>query len=252
MVRYRMVTVITCFLAFATLFVRAQDTADLKAIIKKAVEAHGGEKALAKYQGSTTKFKGTMEILNMKADVTGETSFQKPDKLKNLLTIEIMNKAVAITQVYDGKKFWVSTAGNTIEINDEKVLNEVKESLLIEGAGSLMAFLEKPYELNIIGEAKVKGKEAIGIRVSKKGQRDFSLYFDKKTHLVVKSEMRSYDAMTQQEITQEKYILSYQEKNGVKYGKRVEIHKDGALFMDIELTEVNPVEKLPDATFAKP
>lgn len=252
MLRIRMLALVGGFLSLTSLFVQAQDTNDLKAILKKAIEAHGGEKALARFKGSTSKFKGTMEIANMKADIIGETAFQKPDKLRNTLKIEIMNQTVSITQVFDGKKFWISTAGNTKEVTDEKTVNEVRESLQVEGAGSLMAFLEKPYELNIIGEAKVKGKDAIGIRISKKGQRDFSLYFDKKTHLVVKSEMRTFDPMSGQEVTQEKFIMGYQDKHGMKVARAIEILKDGTPFMTLEITDVDAVEKLDDSVFAKP
>lgn len=252
MFRLRVLTGACGFLALATLFVRAQDTPDAKAILRKAIEAHGGEKVLNKFRGSISKLKGTMEILNLTANITGTSSFQKPDKMKNVMTIEIMDKTIELTQVFDGKKFWISTMGKTQEITDEKLLKEVRESLQVEGADSLVAILEKPYELNVIGDAKVKGKEAIGVRVSKKGQRDFSLYFDKKTHLVVKTEMRAYDAMSGQEITQEKYIVGYQEKAGMKVAKRVEIQKDGKAFMDIEIIDVQVVEKLDDATFAKP
>lgn len=255
MLRLRLWAALCGFLALTVLGGRAQDTTDLKAILKKAIEAHGGEKNLAKYQGSVSKFKGTILVNKQTINVTGETSFQKPDKLKNVMMLDINNKALAITQVYNGKKFWISVGGNTMEINDEKVLNEARESLLVEGAVALTAFLEKPYELNFIGEVKVKGKEALGIRISKKGQRDFSLYFDKKTHLVVKTEMRALDlegGAGFQEITQEKYLSDYRDKQGLKMPGRVEVHKDGVLFMDIELTEVNPVERLDDAVFAKP
>ena len=121
-----------------------------------------------------------------------------------------------------------------------------------EGAGSLVEFLKAPYELNAIGDVKVKGKDAVGIRVSKKGQKDVSLFFDKKTHRVVKTEMRTLDAMSGQEIAQEKFILGYQEKNGMKIAKRVEIQKEGKTFMDIEILDVQALEKLDDSVFAKP
>jgi len=239
-------------LALSAYFAQAQGEVDVKGVIKKAIEAHGGEKALAKFKASTSKFKGTIEILNMKVDLTGETAFQKPDKVRNAMTLVINNMNIDVITVYDGKKMWVSTQGQTKEIDDEKILNDVKESLQVEGAGSLSEFLSAPYELNSLGETKVKGADAIGIRVSKKGQKDFSMFFDKKTNLIVKTEMRSLNAMTGQEVTQEKFIVGYQEKAGVKMGKRVEIVNDGKLFMDLEITEANAAEKLDDSLFAKP
>jgi outer membrane lipoprotein-sorting protein len=252
MTRLRAFTFAVGILALSAYFVQAQGEVDLKAILRKSIEAHGGEKNLAKFKAAMSKYKGTLELMNNKIEVTGETSFQKPDKLRNTIELNIANMKINVISVYNGKTLWVSTQGTTMEIDDEKILNDTKESLQIEGAGSFADFLKAPYELNSLGEIKVKGKEAIGIRVSKKGQKDFNLYLDKKTHLIVKTEMRSYDPMTKQEVNQEKFIIGYQDKNGMKVGKRVEIYKDDKLFMDIEITDVQMAEKLDDSIFAKP
>jgi outer membrane lipoprotein-sorting protein len=252
MTRFRVFAMAVGILALSAYFVQAQGEVDLKAILKKSIEAHGGEKNLAKFKAVTSKFKGTMEILNMKIDITGETSFQKPDKLRNSLSMNINNMNIDVVTVYDGKKMWVNSQGTTKELDDEKTLREVKESLQVEGAGSLAEFLKPPYELNSLGETKVKGKDAIGIRISKKGQKDFSLFFDKKTNLIVKTEMRSIDPVSKEEVTQEKFIIGYQEKEGMKLAKRVEIRNDGKLFMDLEITSVQAAEKFDDSIFAKP
>jgi outer membrane lipoprotein-sorting protein len=250
--RLRVFAVACCLLAVSVLFVRAQDTPDLKAVLRKAIEAHGGEKLLDKYQGATSKFKGTMQLLGNEVAVTGTSSFQKPDKLRITMSMDLNGKNIDITQVFDGKNFWVAAMGKTMEITDEKVIKELKESMQTEAANSFSSFLDKPYELSPIGEVKVKGKDAVGIRVSKKGQRDFSMFFDKKTHLLVKTETRAYDPMSAEEVTQEKFFVSYQEKQGMKVAKRIEIQKDGKAFMDIEVTDAQAVEKLDDAMFAKP
>jgi hypothetical protein len=53
-------------------------------------------------------------------------------------------------------------------------------------------------------------------------------------------------------VTQEKFILDYQDKNGMKIARRVEIVRDGKTFMDIEITDVQALEKIDDSVFAKP
>jgi hypothetical protein len=251
MLRLRVFTLAGCVLALGALFVRGQD-ADLKAILRKSIEAHGGEKNLSKFKAVITKFKGTMELQGLTFDVTGETSLQKPDKVKNVMKLEIKGKAIDVITVFNGKKLWVNAAGQTKEIDDEKILKAAREEMQAEGAGSFADFLKAPYELSAIGDVKVKGKDAIGIRISKKGQKDISMFFDKKTFLTVKTEMRALDGMTGQEITQEKFILSYQDKSGMKIAKRVEIVKDGNAFMNIEILDATPFEKLDDSVFAKP
>jgi hypothetical protein len=193
-----------------------------------------------------------MAIGPLMVDVTGETFVQKPDKVKNVMNLDIMGKKIDVVTVFNGTKLWVSTMGQTKEIDDEKILKAAKEEMQAEGAGSLVDYLKAPYELSALGEVKVKGADAIGIRVSKKDQKDINLFFDKKSGLVVKSESRTIDGMTGEEITQEKYILDYQDKAGLKIAKRVEILRDGKAFMDITISEIQPLEKLDDTVFAKP
>jgi outer membrane lipoprotein-sorting protein len=230
--------------------VQAQEV-DLKALFKKAIEAHGGDQFLAK-KAATAKFKGTIVLMGATIDMTGETSIQKPDKLRNTMTIEIQGKKIEIITVFNGQKMWVSAGGETKEINDDKILKEVRESMLVEGAGGLTEFIKEPYTLSSVGEVKVKDADAIGVRVSKKGQRDLNLFFDKKTNLVVKTEMRSYDYMSGQEVTQEKFITSYQERGGLKVPKTMEILKDGKAFITMEITEAEALDRLDDSVFAKP
>lgn len=253
MLRLRNFAIAGCILAMSTFFVRAQDD-DLKAILRKSMAAHGGEQNLAKFKAGITKFKGTMEVMGVTFDVTGETSLQKPDKVKNVLKLEVKGKTIDVITVFNTKKLWVwnSATNMTKEIDDEKIVKAAREEMQAEGAGSFADFLKAPYQLSAIGDVKVKGKDAVGIRISKKGQKDFSMFFDKKTSLIVKTEMRTLDGTTGQEVTQEKFIVGYQEKNGMKIAKSVEIQKDGKSFMNIELTDVQVLEKLDDSVFAKP
>jgi hypothetical protein len=249
MLRTRCLALAICgFLGF-TLFADAQGD-DIKAVLKKAIAAHGGD-LLQKYNAGSSKFKGKIKILNMDADIAGETAFQKPDKLRNAFTITIMDKAIELVQVYDGKTFWMNVMGQTMEIKDEKAIKEVRESLRAEGAG-FAEMLKGGYELSSVGTVKVKGKDAIGILASKKDQRDVTYFFDKKTHLLVKTEQRALDAMSGQEFTQEKFFTEFQVKQGIKVAKRVEVRKDGEDFINIEVLDVQVVEKFGDDKFAKP
>jgi outer membrane lipoprotein-sorting protein len=250
--RTSILTFAMCGLAFGTVWAQAQND-ELKAIIRKSMEAHGGEKVFAKFKALSSKSKGTMIIAGVKLNVTNDVLLQRPNKFKKVMTLEKDGKSADIVQVYDGKSFWVKNPGSeTKEITDEKILKELKESLEAEGGGSLPAYLKPPYELDALGEVKVKDKDAVGIRVSKKGSRDLSYYFDKKTNLIVKVENRGLDPTGQKEVGIEKFILAYQEKEGMKVAKRVVIYSDGELFMDLELLDVQVFEKLDNSTFAKP
>src|SRR5688572_18098155 len=62
--------------------VRAQDDAS-RALILKAVEAHGGKKTLAKYQAAQVKYSGEFDFMGNKSKMSGEVAFQFPHKMKN-------------------------------------------------------------------------------------------------------------------------------------------------------------------------
>ena len=61
-------------------------------------------------------------------------------------------------------------------------------------AETLVPLTGKEYALSSLGELKVNGRPAVGIKAKKKGAADLDLWFDKKTRLPVKAEMRVTDS----------------------------------------------------------
>ncbi|HZZ81180.1 MAG TPA: hypothetical protein VFE62_21940 [Gemmataceae bacterium] len=251
MLRPRNLAIAACIFALGAVLAQAQDD-ELKTVLRKAIQAHGGEQNLRKSKGIVSKFKGTIEVLGKMREMNGEVTLLMPDKVKNTLTFDFDGKEIPVVVVFNGKQMWRSVLGKTEEITDEKVLDETRDSLRVEAATSLPDYLKAPYKLAAVGEAKVKGKDAVGIRISKEGQRDITFYFDKTTHLLVKSEMRVYDPETKQEVNQEKYILDYRDSNGLKTAKRIAIEKDGKANAELEITDTKTYEKLEDSNFAMP
>lgn len=252
MSRFRIVTLVLFAVGAlaVTALVHAQET-DLKDLVRKSVAAHGGED-LAKFNAAVSKYKGTLKIMGKDVEITGENSFQKPDKLRTVVTLNLGGKLLDVITVYDGKTLWVSAGGATKEVNDPKIVEEVKQSILTEVGAGLLEVTKPGFELSAVGEAKVKGKDTIGIRVSKKGQRDISYYLDKKTHLLAKTETRAVDPATGQEVTQEKIVLEYAKKDKMMTPKRIEILKDGEPYMDLEILDLQIHDKLDMGLFAKP
>src|SRR5205823_2538035 len=86
--------------------VRADDEAAVRAVIDKAVKAHGGAEKLAKYKGSITKMKGKFHSLGMPIDYTGEFIVQLPDKSKITIEGEFMGQKFSFIQILVGGKAW--------------------------------------------------------------------------------------------------------------------------------------------------
>ncbi len=221
-----------------------------KAVIEKALKAHGGTENLKKVKAVQTKTEGKLDLLGG-ISLTSESTIQYPDKFKEVAQMEIMGQQVTVTTVYDGKKVYINANGNSVPVSD-KIEEEVKEVMRMAHVMRMVFLNEKGYELSSLGEVQVNDQPAVGIRVSRKGSRDVSLYFDKKTGLLAKVERRAVDAMTGQEVTEERVIKEYQDKDGMKVAKKLLINRDGKKYMELEVTDVKYLDKVDDSEFKQP
>ena len=99
----------------------------------------------------------------------------------------------------------------------------------------------------------MEGKDAVGVRVEHKGRRDVSLFFDKKTGLLLKTETRGKGPMAgDSEFTAETLYDDYRKVDGFPVAHKVTVKRDGKLFFVSENSDVKLAEKLDDSTFEKP
>src|SRR5437016_3102742 len=80
---------------------QGQDEA--RAILDKAIKAHGGEDVLRKHKAGTIKNKGRLEILNG-VDIMQEISFCLPDKFREEMSFDANGMAIRIVTVFNGGK----------------------------------------------------------------------------------------------------------------------------------------------------
>ena len=194
---------------------------DPKEIIAKAIKAHGGEETLAKLQAGQSRNKGKINIPGV-----GEAEFTQ-----DTITIEA-----------NGMKIDPPEAAKTALKDAQQMMKVARLVALVR---------EKGYELSLIGEAKVEGKDTVGVRVSKKDAKEFNLFFDKKTGLLAKLEHRTADA-TGTEVGEERIVLEYQKgDDGIPMPKKVLIKHDGKTFLEAEVLEAKLLEKLDDSEFKK-
>jgi hypothetical protein len=223
---------------------------EARAQVAKAIKAMGGEKLLSGLKAAQLKAKGKIHM-PMELAFTAEILTQEPDKIKVVIDAEINGMTIPIIQVVNGKKGWVSVMGNTMEM-DAQDLAEAQEMMKVEKVIGLVALKEKDFKLSPLGEAKVEGRDAVGVQVTRKGYRDVNLFFDKQNHTLVKAEYRALDP-NKQEVTQEKIFPAYKtQASGLKVPTRLILKNDGKLFIDAEVTDVMVVDRHDDSVFAKP
>jgi hypothetical protein len=221
------------------------------AIIDKALKAHFPKGVDTKNKGLRTKSKGTLHIMGLDLEFTQEVTAQMPNQFKEVMELTVMNKTVKVTSVYNGKKAWIRADDKDVEVTKE-ILAEFKEAA--HGMALMQGIFvkDKSVKFALVGEVQVKGKPAVGVTASRKGSKDVNLFFDKKTGLLVKVELRRRDIMAGQEVTEERFITEYQDVKDRKAAKKVEVVRDGKPFIEVEITEMEILEKVDASEFVKP
>ncbi|HXG11139.1 MAG TPA: hypothetical protein VNK04_15370 [Gemmataceae bacterium] len=238
--------VLTACLLLAGGQAQAQDNP--RAVIEKAIKAHGGADALARFKAGRAKIKGKIELADG-IPFTQEMVYQLPNQFKEVLELETAGQKVSVTTIFNGEKGSLEVNGKPQEL-DEKLLTELKEAGHLMRLTRLIPLLEdQSVKLSLVGEDKVNGRPAVGVRVECRGFRDVNLYFDKEKGLLVKTERRALDAMSGQEVTEERIVTEYQQVQGLQSPKKVLVNRDGKKFMEAEVIEVKFLEAVDPGTF---
>jgi hypothetical protein len=190
-----------------------------QAIIPRAVKALGGEANLIRARAVQAKIKGTLYDPVMKesplqgAKFTGELIAQLPAQYKQSMQIEAVGIRLTVIRVLNGQQSW--SRENEISQQDDKANHaDLVQSAYVDYVASLVPLLkDKGYSLSSVGEVQIEGQPTVGIRVVSKGQPDVTLYFDKVSGLLLKSEDRRRDTSTNKVVKHEEFFTDYQEVN---------------------------------------
>jgi len=228
------------------------DDKDARAIIEKAIKANGGADKIDKVKAVVVKGKGTVHVMAMDLDFTSVNSSQDADKMRVEVDVTVMGMDFKTVQIFNKDKAWSGVNGTFTELPKEAV-EEFQEKMHGSRVGRLTPLLkDKEFKLSALGESKVGGKEAVGVRVEYKGKRDINVYFDKKTSLMLKTETREKDLQSGMEVNSETFMEEYKDKDGLPVPHKITVKRDDKPFVELEVTDYKAEDKLDDSLFAKP
>jgi hypothetical protein len=231
--------------------------AEARAIIDKAIKAHGGADKLGQFKAVSAKWVGKRKVENVDFwDAVYVVTYEMPDKIR--LEAEVENPKggkFAFTRVVNGKKGWLGWARGTRDLKEAEVA-QILDELYTHWLASVVPLKDKRFEFSPVGAVTVDGKDAVGVRVSCKGRPDVNLFFDKKTGLAIKSERRARDPGTNEEYTAESIYRDHKAFQGVMWPTSRLDRRDG---MDLEentgrfeLSEYQAHDKLEEKSLTRP
>lgn len=220
-----------------------------KTLIEQAIKAHGGAEELKKVQVSVSQFKGKIQSPVGELDISGEISSDKDQRQRVSLQFEVMGNKVDVLTVLKNDGGWAKANDVFIDLSADQV-TEAREQTHGHWVATLLPLLGPEYKLAGRGEVKVQDKPAYGVIVSRADRRDVQLFFDKETHLLVKTEQRVKDE-TGKELTEESFFSNYQDKEA-RQPMKVTVRRDDMPYMEAEVTSFVTRDKLEDSLFEKP
>jgi hypothetical protein len=174
---------------------RADDSAAARSLLDEAIRAQGGEAVLAKSPVTTIKTEGIFHGYERTPVFffTGEAT-QQTDHYRSTLDGDMQKQKFRLVNVFDGKQGWIKTVGDGKQFTQDCTpaqLAEFRESGYVNWISSLVPLRDSIFTLVITGEQKDRDQTVVGIRVTSAGHRDVTLFFDKESRLLVKTETRA-------------------------------------------------------------
>jgi outer membrane lipoprotein-sorting protein len=236
---------------FVSSAVQADDAADAKAIVERAIKARG-DKPGAVPGVTTWKEKIALEAFDQKIDLDTEWTVQPPDKMRIQMTVAVAGQNLDLVVVVNGEKVWYLVNGQ-IQESDGSNLAEALTEMNRMWASSLTPLLTEEFKLATAKEKVVNGKPAAGVAVRNGKRPVVTLYFDKETGLLVKREATVKDSNTDgKEVLEEVVLSDYKEADGRKYHTKVVVTRDDKPFYRSEVSKPKLVEKPDPKLFEKP
>jgi hypothetical protein len=230
----------------------AEPAEEARALVEQAIKASGGAEKLAKLKAVSWKSKGrTVKDEATTASYTDEAYLQGFDQLRYNLEITENGRTGKLLLVVNGKKAWAQIGDKVIEGKEDYLAPRSTAFYVIRLPEMLLPMLEKESKLDHCGERKIDSRPCRGVRVNREGWPEVSMFFDKETGLVVRSEASitvNGDGGHMMVCTP----TEYKDFDGVKHFTKLAIDLDGNRFMELELTELKLLGQLEADVFAKP
>ena len=217
-------------------------------VLDRAIKAVGGEQMLRKLANSQYRSEVTAFVAGQ-AQPGGQekTLIKLPDCIK----VEITDRKQAGTFALHGSEGWVQMDGQTEKMRPHAV-ESMQEDLHCIKLQYLVGAKDPRYQLKMLPPKRVEGVLSDGILVSGEGVPDVSLYFDKRSGLLVKSEMRLRDPMLGHIVFREVFLKDYEDVQGLKYPMHIVIYNDYSRYREVKMKDVKFLENIRDSEFQSP
>lgn len=217
-------------------------------VLDRAIAAHGGATALERVPRMIRSSSGMAYGNRQENACTTELYCDLPHRSR--LEMELTAQKLKLLVVVTPTKGWNVTGGLTQEMAPSQ-LQEVQAEVYTYYLVSLVPLRDaKVFTLKSIPGIKVQGTETAGILVSKKGQDDVRMFFDKSTGYLVQLQRRASAAGLVR--TKDYVFADFKEFDGVKMATSYSEKINGQKTIDLKGAKYRFPSKPDDKQFGQP
>lgn len=237
-------------LFFAVVLLRADEQADAKAIVGRALTAMGGADKVARFSTAAFKCKITHEHNGQQLQIGGDGVWQGLERIRFNAEFDHGGQPRKLVVIINGDMGWEKKGEQSREAPEPLIRTLKSAFYTMQMLYLLPSLKDQAFTVSLQGEQKLDDRAAVGLTVNHSSHQPVTVLFDKESGLPVKSESRITDP-NGKEILVEFFYRDYQETDGSKRPWKIFVKGDGNEF-HIELTELVAKEKIDDSEFARP
>jgi hypothetical protein len=223
----------------------------VRALLERAVRAHGGRQRLEKLRADRVTLRGTLRVGADKVPFVSETTVQPPGQFRSVVRLTRGGTTHTLVQALDGGHALFALDGREHPVPQAR-REELRRALQLDRAVRLLPLLTDPsLRLEWLGEATVNGRTALGVKVTALGGPELRLYFDKEQALLAKSE-HQLPGPDGKAVRHETYYGAYRDVGGIRRPGKVVGFRDGTAVLEAELADVEYLDSVEPDAFRRP
>jgi hypothetical protein len=220
-----------------------------KAIVEKAIVAHGGFEKLSKYPAMRQSATGVIFFDGIEVRASSNALWQLPSEFWVELSTGTLDHRSTVTRVLNGTEAWEVLDGKVRELKGVE-LDSMKDGVYQCYLESLVPLVnDKQVNLRVIPDEIVSDKRAHGVRVSVNGHNDRELFFDVQSALLVKCRCR---LVGRGAAVSEMFYSDYKPVNGLMEPMKLVLKTNGEIESQNTITNDTPLERIEHGKFARP
>jgi len=240
---------LTCLLFTSS--TRADATSDAQAIIERAIRMQAGSvDKLEALRSWTQSMNGQLYAPNGEIMATKEIQLQGTDQFRGVFNLTVGQRMIRTTIGIDGEKGWCVFPTGQVEDLTLSQINDFRDEMYVMSLTTLVPLKSKGLTFESLADTKINGVEVTGFKVSQTDRPTVSIYFDKKTGLLLKTSFPGKEAGVR--VTKESVFTDYKEFAGIMLPTKIMEHHNNNKAGNWTITNYSFGGKIDAKVFAKP